>query len=98
MQKIIDMLIDGDRNHPARSVVMLDKITAFMCPGLGSAEVVQSLHIEPPENVCQVCGAEKILVDHYEYDGVTAGGSYEPYYVCPFSCNEAEADDKVVLL
>lgn len=36
---------------------------------------------------CPTCGEPLILVEHYEYDGVTPNGSYEPYYECINKCN-----------
>lgn len=42
---------------------------------------------------CKKCGFSLTKVDHYEYDGVTPGGSYEPYYECVNWCEQDEEVD-----
>lgn len=42
--------------------------------------------------ICENCGEEMIKIDHYEYDGVTENGSYEPYWECPNNCDEVESN------
>lgn len=37
---------------------------------------------------CEKCGGTIIEVPHWEYDGVTANGSYEPYYECINGCEQ----------
>jgi len=42
---------------------------------------------------CQNCEEELIFVPHYEYDGVTEHGSYEPYWECPAGCSYPDCPD-----
>ena len=36
---------------------------------------------------CTSCKKPLTYVDHYEYDGVTEHGSYEPYWECANGCD-----------
>lgn len=42
---------------------------------------------------CQVCNEPLIFVPHYEYDGVTEHGSFEPYWECPRGCMYPDCAD-----
>lgn len=42
---------------------------------------------------CQVCTEPLIYVEHYEYDGVTPCGNYEPYWECPNGCSYPDLAD-----
>ena len=48
----------------------------------------------PQEQFCQVCGEPLTYVPHYEYDGVTENGSFEPYYECVNGCAYPEVRDE----
>lgn len=37
------------------------------------------------------CGGDIIKIDHYEPDGVTKCGSYEPFFECVFGCESGES-------
>jgi len=42
---------------------------------------------------CKKCGEKLIRVEHYEWDGISENGSYEPYYECVNNC---DIDDELV--
>jgi len=47
---------------------------------------------------CQVCNEPLIYVEHFEYDGVTPNGSFEPYFECPNGCAYPDIKDENLTL
>ena len=45
-------------------------------------------------NPCKNCNNQLIIIPHYECDGVTENGSYEPYYECVNGCAYPECEDR----
>lgn len=43
---------------------------------------------------CGNCESQMILIPHYEPDGVTENGSYEPYFECVNGCSYPELKDQ----
>lgn len=48
------------------------------------------------EKRCPVCGELLKKVEHWEYDGITEYGSYEPYYDCINKCEEELEDSEIL--
>lgn len=44
-------------------------------------------------NHCENCGELLIYIEHYEMDGVTEQGSFEPYWECLNGCAYPEIPD-----
>jgi hypothetical protein len=97
LQRLVDRLIDGDRNDPNRANVQLDSITALVCPGIGSMPEMTGKRFEPEYDteVCIQCGLtlqhEKMLIgdnEDCEVDFVT----YCPNGCVPYQPEETKDD------
>lgn len=55
--------------------------------------MTSNIRPQETEQFCRVCGEPLIFVPHYEHDGVTEHGSYEPYWECPSGCAYPDCED-----